>query len=342
MNLLEFAEQLIRIPSISGSEGAVIDFAEHVLRSWGATIERIPVTPGRDNLYASWGKPHIVFTTHLDVVPAPEHLFSPRVVNGRLYGRGACDCKGIAAAMASAVQQLRAEGVTDVGILFVVGEETDGDGAIAAALALKGRGINFLINGEPTELTLVKAHKGVLSLEVTTTGKSCHSGYPERGDSAVHRLIDGLARLRATPLPHDPVLGDTLVNIGKISGGVASNVVAPAASAVISLRSVSNNAELESHVREVLGSRIEVRRLYSMPATTMHVVEGFPTSVVAYGTDVPHLQEMGAKVLLMGPGTIHVAHTDEESIALEELTAGVAAYVRLAKTLHGELSRCRP
>lgn len=323
----DIAMQLMAVESTSGQEAAVIALAEALLQRRGWRTTRIPVTPGRDNLLAtSDDSPVVTLSTHLDTVPP---YIAPRRDAARLYGRGACDAKGIAAAMIVAAGELRAAGMP-VALLLVVGEETTHDGARAAnRVATTSR---MLINGEPTENRLALGTKGALRLRLRTTGRAAHSAYPHLGDSAIERLVTLLATLPSLELPRDELLGATTVNIGAISGGVADNVIAPSAEARLMARLVGPVEEtLERFMRWAHG-HAEVEAGETVPAVRLTRLEGFETEVVAYATDVPNLTNWGTPYLL-GPGSIHVAHTDDESVEIAQLEQAVELYVRLAGRL---------
>lgn len=314
---------LARIDSTSGREGDVIRFTERLLSDRGWTVTRIPVSAGRDNLLAAPSDaPGVTLSTHLDTVPP---FIAPRLEGERIWGRGSCDAKGIAAAMICAAERLRAQGHA-VSLLFVVGEETTHDGAHAAnAWPTTSRA---LINGEPTESTLAVGTKGALRLWLHAHGVAAHSAYPELGRSAIDALLDALHDVRALRFPTDPVLGDITINIGIIQGGVADNVIAAEAQARVMIRLVSDAEEVLARVREVVGERAVVHEVVRVPPVRLATVNGFPTSVVAYATDVPVLTAWGTPYLF-GPGSIRVAHRDDEHIEIEELRAAVDAYERL-------------
>jgi acetylornithine deacetylase len=314
---------LMRIDSTSGREGEVVQFAQATLESRGWTVSRIPVSEGRDNLYARAGDtPLVTLSTHLDTVPP---FIAPRVERGRVWGRGACDAKGIAAAMICAAERLIAREVP-VALLFVVGEETTHDGAHTAnAWPTTSRA---LIDGEPTESTLAVGTKGALRLLFRAEGVAAHSAYPHLGRSAIHTLLDVLDDVRALELPSDPVLGDTTLNVGVVAGGVADNVVAASASARVMIRLVSDADDVLARVQEAARDRVEIREIVRVPPMRLATIDGFPTSVVAYATDVPVLSTWGTPYLF-GPGSINVAHRDDEHIEIEELHAAIDAYERL-------------
>ena len=324
-DVLAIAMQLMATESTTGNEGRVIAVAEGILHDLGWNVRRIPVTPGRDNLLAYGDRPvELVFSTHLDTVP-PYH--PPHIDGDRLLGRGACDAKGVAAAMICAATSLRAQGLA-VGVLLVVGEESPHDGARAANAVPNS--CRVLINGEPTESKLAVGTKGALRCTITTHGKAAHSAYPHLGISATSNLVRLLTELETLALPTHAVLGATTVNIGGLSGGVADNVVAPEATARLMVRLVTPADDTIALLREWLGDRGELRIETIVPPMLLGAVPGFETDVVAYATDVPELSNWGTPYLF-GPGSIHVAHTDHEFIDIGELRAAVGAYERLAK-----------
>ena len=323
-DVAQLALRLMRVESTSGHEGPVVAEAEALLRARGWTVARIPVSPGRDALLArAAGDPVVTFCTHLDTVPP---FIPPRLEGDRLWGRGACDAKGIAAAMLLAAERLRARGVA-AALLFVVGEETTHDGARAAnAIPTTSR---ILIDGEPTDSTLAVGTKGTLRAVVRTHGRAAHSAYPERGHSATRDLVRLLATLDDVAWPHDPLLGPTTVNIGQLAGGVADNVFAPEASARLMLRTVTDTDATWRLLQAWAGDRATLERGIAVPPVRLAVVDGFATSVAAFATDIPALDRWGTPYLF-GPGSIHVAHTDDEHVSVAELAAAVDAYERLA------------
>ena len=322
---VDLAELLMQVDSTSGREGEVIALAERLLNARRWTTRRINVSEGRDNLLAlpSRGDPSVCFSTHLDTVPP---FIPPSRDGDRLRGRGSCDAKGIAAAMILAAEALRER--VPAALLLVVGEETTHDGAHAANQApLPTR---VLINGEPTESTLALGTKGALRFTLRTSGKAAHSAYPHLGRSATAALVKLLAELEGLELPRDELLGDTTINIGRLTGGVADNVIAPEAEARLMARLVGPADELLALVRRWVKGRAALETGASVPAVRLTALPGFPTSVVSYATDVPNLAGWG-QPLLFGPGSINVAHTDEEFVSMTELRAAVDAYVRLAE-----------
>ncbi len=321
---LELAVALMSIDSTSGQEAAVVAFAAELLESRGWPVTRIPVTEGRDALLAaSASQPDVTFSTHLDTVPP---FIPPRVDGHVLWGRGSCDAKGIAAAMIVAAERLRDRDLP-VALLFVIGEETSHDGAHAANRLKTGSRV--LINGEPTENTLAVGTKGALRLELRTRGVAAHSAYPHLGHSAIEQLLALLNELPTLSLPSDPVLGSTTLNIGQIGGGVADNVVAPEAWARLMFRVVTPPQEMLALLDDWVGNRAELVPGAAVPPVRLNTVPGFPTAVMAYATDVPELTNWG-RPYLFGPGSILMAHRDDERVHVEELRSAVDAYERLA------------
>jgi acetylornithine deacetylase len=330
MHLHALARTLIDIDSTTGHEAAIGEFLFQYLeqlidrtgRSDIAAVERMPVEGERFNVFAAWGEPAVVLSTHMDTVPP----FFPSSEDGdHLYGRGACDTKGGIAAMLHAVEELLAEGRRGFGLLLLVGEETDSLGAQVANRY--PRGSRYLVDGEPTENRLALGCKGYLYLALEAEGRAAHSAYPELGDSAIDKLLDVLARLRSLSLPADPVLGDTTLNVGTLAGGRASNMVADHARAEVTLRTVGETADLRRRiaaaVHAVPGARIaEIRET---PAIHLANLPGFETTTVKYTTDIPRLGAWGEPFLL-GPGSIHVAHTPGERVAKQEIQEAVRLY----------------
>jgi acetylornithine deacetylase len=340
MDLFELTRALVDIESVTNNEAAAGEFLFRCLSplaaKYGGHVERMPVEAQRFNVFASWGKPVVTLSTHMDTVPP----FFPLSEDDEFFwGRGACDAKGIIAAMICAVEKLLAESVSDLGLLFVVGEERNSAGARVAAKT--PRGSRYLINGEPTENKLCLASKGALRFELVARGQLAHSGYPELGRSAIDGLLDVLEDIRHLPLPKDSLLGKTTLNIGTISGGRAPNVVADEARAELMFRLVGDAAPVREAVHEAAAGRVEVREVLYTPVFHFSAFDGLPTSVVAFTTDVPTLQETWGTPFLIGPGSIHVAHTAEERIAKQDLRDAVPIYARMAKRLlasHAEAS----
>ena len=321
------ARQLIDIDSTTGNEGQVAGVLAACLRDRGYSVLEQPLQNNRCNVIAAAGEPKLVFSTHFDCVPP---FFPSRVDGDTLYGRGACDAKGILAAQVAAAETLRSRGETRVGLLFVAGEERGSDGAIAAnKIASPSK---FLINGEPTDNRLGSATRGVLRVRLSTAGRAAHTGYPELGESAIEKLIDVLTALRVANWPVDPVLGTTHYTVGLIKGGVAPNVIPASAEAEIIFRSVSDHAQLRAVLQSVVADRARIDEVVEVPPVSLRTEKGFDTAVFSYTTDIPFLENWGTP-LLLGPGSIHVAHTDREHVKISELREGVTRYVTLATAL---------
>lgn len=328
---ISLTRELAAIPSPTGEEGAVTAYLAGLLAELGHQVVRQPVSPGRENLYAWREPPAVVFATHLDVVPP--HL-PVREDAEWIWGRGVCDAKGIAAAMIEAAERLAAEGERRIGLLFLVGEEAGSDGAMAAAaLEPKGR---FLVNGEPTDNRLVTASKGTLRVDLTAVGRAAHSGYPREGSSAILPLLETISRIRRMPVPFDPALGETTINVGLIRGGVAPNVIPDHAEATLLFRTVGPTDVIRERIPALLDSGVTVRFTAETPAIASPTLEGWESTTVAFASDLPFLAPWGYGVM-MGPGSIRVAHTVDERIRKDELMEGVERYVRLARALLAQL-----
>jgi acetylornithine deacetylase len=332
MNLFELTSALVDIESVTNHEKSVGDFLESHLSAlaseYSGRLERIPAAVDRDNIFACWGEPIVTLSTHMDTVPP---FFASREDAEFIYGRGSCDAKGIIAAMISAAENLLARGTRNIGLLFVVGEERNSAGAHAAAMA--PRGSRFLINGEPTENRLALGSKGALRYELIAKGKLAHSAYPELGHSAIHTLLDVLSEIRAIPLPSEPTLGASTLNVGTVSGGRAPNVVADEARAEIMFRTVGDPAAIRDGVARAVAGRAEAHEVLYTPAVRLSSFDGLPSTVVAFTTDIPTFGDAWGRPFLIGPGSIHVAHTAEERIAKKELSEAVEIYSRMVKQL---------
>ena len=324
---IRLTRELVDIDSTTGREGAAGALLGRMLRDLGYTVLEQPVSDGRFNVYASIQAPTLVFSTHFDCVPP---FFPSREERGRLYGRGACDAKGIAMAQLAAAERLRAIGRSDIGLLFVVGEERGSDGAkLANELA---PGSKFLINGEPTDNRLALATRGVYRSRVSATGRAAHSSQPELGESAIEKLIDALIALRSVEWPSDPDLGTTYYTVGVVRGGVAPNVIPAAAEAEVLFRTVGDHDEVRRRLEAAVAPFARAEELHHVPPVRLGTVPGFDTAVFNFTTDVPFLDRWGTR-LLIGPGSINVAHTADEFIEIAELEKAVDAYVKLARHL---------
>src|SRR5712691_467401 len=329
-DLVSLACDLVDVPSVSGEEAQLARFVASYLTELGYHVELFDAAPGRPNVLATTDQPpRIVFSTHLDTVPP--HV-PARLADGVLYGRGACDAKGIVAAQIAAAERLRAEGVREIGLLFVVDEEMGSAGARAANAHPCARECRWLVDGEPTDNRLAAGSKGSLRLTLRTAGVTAHSAYPEQGQSAIDLLLDVLADVRGTAWPRDPFFGDTTVNIGVVAGGTRPNVVAGEARADLQIRLVTDPEPVRQLLERAVGGRARIEYLTAVPPLRLTTVAGFETCVVRFTTDIPHLSNWG-RPLLLGPGSILDAHTEHERISLAELQGGVDAYVRLVRAL---------
>src|ERR1700680_4098523 len=336
MDAITLTRQLVAIESISGNEAAVGNYLYGELCGVGYRTRRMPVEGERFNIYATSpekANPDVVFSTHMDTVPP----FIPSSEDaGRIYGRGSCDAKGIIAAQVAAAERLRQQGI-HVGLLFVVGEERDSLGAqVANEYSANGHGARsrFLINGEPTENRLALASKGTLRVEVTANGRMAHSAYPELGESAIDKLIPALSRLRAMPLPSDPEVGPCTLNIGLIEGGRAPNVIPDYAHADLLYRLIGPSQDLRREIMATAGNQVKTTFPLEIPFLRLRTVDGLPTMTAAFTTDIPFLNNWG-EPLLIGPGSIHVAHTEGEYIEKQQLADAIDLYCKIAKQLAG-------
>ena len=331
-DVVALAAELLAIESPTFAEGPAVDFVARwlVARGWNVTVQE--VTPKRGNVWASRRGGGVTLSTHLDTVPP---FVPPRLEGDRLYGRGACDAKGIAAAMMAAADRLTEQGEDRVDLLLVVGEEKGSDGARAANhLPASSK---FLVNGEPTESTLATGAKGSLRVTLRTRGRAAHSAYSHLGRSAIEPMLALLPTLKQVPLPVDPVLGETTVNIGVLRGGTEANVVPESAEAEMMFRLVGDVADVQRAVEAWVGDRAEIVYGSTIPAQRFHVIPGFETAPMSYTTDIPLLGRWGTP-LLFGPGSIHVAHTPDEHIEVAELRAAVDSYERLVRALLAEVA----
>jgi acetylornithine deacetylase len=332
MDLFKLTRTLIDIDSVTPNECAVgtclFEYLSALADRHSGEVERLEVAPQRFNVFASWGDPIVTLSTHMDTVPP---FISSREDSDYIWGRGACDAKGIVAAMIAAAARLLENGVWNFGLLFVVGEERGSAGAIAAAKT--PRGSQYLINGEPTENRLALASKGALRFEITARGKLAHSAYPELGHSAIHALLDVLQDIRRIPLPYDRLLGESTLNIGTIRGGHAPNVVADEARAEIMFRTVGNVSPIRAALPAAIAGRAQAREVSHTSALRLTTFDGLPTTVVSFATDIPVLGDHWGKPFLIGPGSIHVAHTADEHIAKTSLVEAVEIYARMVTQL---------
>ena len=335
MNQFELTKALMNVPSVSGEEEAVGFFLRDHLLSLGWTVELQNVSENQNNVIAYLNEtPRVWFSTHIDTVPP---FIPPTEDDEKIYGRGACDAKGIIAAQITAAEQIRSEGIEDIGLLYTVEEERASTGARAANEHPLAAKCEYMINGEPTDNDLAIGSKGSFRLKIKTTGKAAHSAYPEEGESAIEALLDILDDIRHTKFPNDDFFGETTVNIGVIEGGVALNVIAPRAEASLLIRLTTPRAQIEDALLSVIRGRGEIEVLSCSEPVRMLEVEGFKQKTVRFTTDIPYLTNWG-QPLLLGPGSILVAHTKNEFVFKKDLEQAVELYTTLTKDL---LSRKR-
>ena len=332
MKAFELTRRLINIESITPNEREIGNYLAHYLgelsQRFAGELERLKVEKDRDNLFLRFGEPMVVLSTHMDTVPP----FIPCSEDEEyIQGRGACDTKGIIASMIAAAEELLEAGRRNFGLLFVVGEERNSAGALAAAKT--PRGSRFLINGEPTENKLALGSKGALRIEVSARGRMAHSAYPELGDSAIERLLNSLERIRRVKLPSDQLLGPSTLNIGTISGGRAPNVIPDTAHAELLVRVVGDVTQLLEDIKSAAKPDTEAHDMLLIPAVRLGSLEGFETTVVAYTTDIPAFGGSWGQPFLIGPGSIHVAHTSEERIAKVNIIEAIQLYRQLVERL---------
>ena len=325
---IRLTRELIDIDSTTPNEIQAGEFIANMLASLGYTVYRQKVVDGRFNVIARTSvDPVVVFSTHFDCVPP---FFPSREAEGRVYGRGACDAKGILLAQVAAAEKLRAAGEERIGLLFVVAEERGSEGARRANEIEPGS--RFLINGEPTDNRLGIATRGVYRVRLRASGRAAHSSLPELGESAIDKLLDALMALRTVDWPDDPVLGRTFYSVGLINGGVAPNVISPNADAEIMFRTIGDHVELRRAIESRVGGLVSVEDVLVVPPVRMTTVPGIESAVFAFTTDIPWLDRWGAP-LLLGPGSVTVAHTDDEYCGIDELLRARDIYADLAKQL---------
>ena len=329
MDIVALTRQLIDIESTTGDEGQVGHFLLEELSRLGYNVQRMVAEGERANVYATdpqQPNPPVVLSTHMDTVPP---YIPSSEDDERIYGRGSCDAKGIIAAQIAAAERLRQDGIY-VGLLFLVGEERDSLGAKVANQ--QANGCKFLINGEPTENRVATASKGALRVELTSSGRMAHSAYPELGESAIDKLVEALHRLRAMKLPSDPKVGPCTLNIGTIGGGRAPNVIPDKAQALLLYRLIGPSETLRREITQTVGNLAKVEFTLEIPFVRLRTFEKLPTMVAAFTTDIPALNNWG-QPMLVGPGSIHVAHTPKEHVEKKHLQEAVDLYYAIAKKL---------
>lgn len=328
----------MNIPSVSGEEEAVGFFLHDHLSELGWNVELQPVgdvpedaaTPRQNNVIATLNDtPRVWFSTHMDTVPP---FIAPTEDDEKIYGRGACDAKGIIAAQITAAEQLRKEGIEDIGLLYTVEEERASSGAKAANLHPIAAKCEYMINGEPTDNDLAIGSKGSFRLKIKTRGKAAHSAYPEEGDSAIEKLLDILQDVRTTRFPNDEFFGETTVNIGTIDGGIALNIIPPHAEASLHFRLTTKRGPIEEALENIVRGRGEIEVLSCSEPVKLHAVDGFTQKAVRFTTDIPHMPNW-SKPMLLGPGSILVAHTKDEFVLKKDLETAVELYAELVKKL---------
>lgn len=324
--LVAFAADLVDIDSTTGREGEAGRWLAEELRRRGFAVVEQPVDEDRFNVFAHVGNPVAVLSTHFDCVPP---FFPSRVDGSRLHGRGSCDAKGILASQVAAAEILRASG-TPIGLLFVVGEERGSDGADASNALAPGT-CRFVINGEPTDNRLATATRGMFRVKLAAAGRAFHSAYPDLGESAIEKLVDALVELRTVDLPTDPALGRTNYTVGLVTGGVAPNVVPASAEAEVMFRTIGDAALVRRAIAS-LETRVSIEPILEVPPVSLMTVPGFDTAAFPYTTDIPLLRSWG-QPLLFGPGSVLVAHTPHEAIAIDDLVTARDGYVKIVREL---------
>jgi len=332
MDPFQLTRALVDIDSVTPNEENVgqflFDHLSQIAARTGGLVERLEVEPHRYNVLAHWGDPVVTLSTHMDTVPP---FFSSREDPDFIWGRGACDTKGIIASMIHAAEALVTDGLRGIALLFVVGEERNSAGAYAAARS--PRGSRYLINGEPTENKLAVGSKGALRYEIVAQGRMAHSAYPHLGESAIEKLLDALEKIRRIPMPDDAILGPSTLNIGTIQGGRAPNIIPDHARAEVFFRLVDSGDSIRAAVAEASRGLTKANEVLYIPAVHLGSVDGLKTSVVSYTTDIPAFNGAWGKPFLLGPGSIHFAHTDEERIPKAELLESIGIYQKLVRTL---------
>lgn len=330
MDLFELTKSLMNIPSVSGEEEAVGFYLRDYLESLGWTVELQDVASGQRNVIAYLNEtPRVWLSTHMDTVPP---FIAPTEDDEKIYGRGSCDAKGIIAAQITAAELLRKEGIEDIGLLYTVEEERASTGAKVANGHPMAAKCEYLINGEPTDNDLAIGSKGAFRAKIKTKGKAAHSAYPEQGDSAIEKLLDILEDVRHTKFPSDDFFGETTCNIATLDGGIALNVIPPNAEAGLLIRLTTDEEPIRHALESLIRDRGELEVLsYSLPVKMLEV-DGFKQKVVRFTTDIPHLGNWG-QPLLLGPGSILVAHTKDEFVLKKDLETAVGLYHDLVSNL---------
>jgi acetylornithine deacetylase len=332
MDAFELTRALVDIDSVTPHEEQVgvylFEYLSRLAERTRGRVERMEVEPHRFNVLATWDQPVVTLSTHIDTVPP---FFASREDGEWIWGRGACDTKGIIASMIHAVEALLAEGLRGIALLFVVGEERNSAGAYVAAS--QKRGSRYIINGEPTENKLAVGCKGALRYEITARGRMAHSAYPHLGESAIEKLLDALDRVRRIKLPEDPLLGISTLNIGTIQGGRAPNVIPDHAVAEVFIRLVDSGDTSRVAIAQAVEGFAEAKEVLCIPALQLGALDGFEGTVVSFTTDIPAFGDSWGRPFLLGPGTIHLAHTDQERIRKADILEAIEIYKKLVRQL---------
>ena len=352
-DVFALTSELITYQAVTGAEKSVLDYLCKWFQQQDWSFEKIPVKDdSRYCILVKFGQPRIVFTTHVDVVPAKPEQFQPIVKEQdgdlALFGRGACDAQGILCTMIAACKQLEVEANKDFALLVVFEEEAGGLGAQSAAVALQNQGIEYIVNGEPTQNKLAVGHKGVVRFSVVAKGKNAHSGYPELGDDANRKLIEAASQLYKLDCGKHPILGVGTINIGEITGGTAHNIISDYAKMEVMLRNVIDAEEMKERVIAALDSdsesnleldesNLELDFLILEDPVELEALADLPSTVVSYYTDIPSFKVLNAKAVLYGPGDIARAHTDEEYILASEVKQAIVDYQKIFKALKKKL-----
>ena len=322
--------ELIDIPSVTGEEFQIGTSLGELLIRLGYHVELQDIAPERSNIIArTEARPRVVLSTHMDTVPP---FIPSREDDEFIYGRGACDAKGIIAAQIAAAERLRAEGFNEIGLLFTVDEEVNSAGAKVANEHPLAESCEYLINGEPTDNKLAIGTKGSLQATIKTKGRAAHSAYPEQGDSAIEKLLDVLNDIRSTEWPAHEVFGETTCNIGVLSGGTRANVIPADAEATIQIRLAIDSVAARSLLENAIDGRAALDYKSVHDPIRLLALDGFEQMIARFTTDIPYLSNWG-KPLLIGPGSILDAHTDGEKVRKSDLLAAVDLYVQLVKQL---------
>jgi len=330
VDVLRLTRELIDIPSVTGEEFQIGTALGELLIRRGYQVELQDVSPERSNIIATTqAQPRVVLSTHMDTVPP---FIASNEDDEFIYGRGACDAKGIIAAQIAAAERLRGDGIDEIGLLFTVDEEVTSAGAKVANAHPAAESCEFLINGEPTDNRLAIGTKGSLQAAISTTGRAAHSAYPEQGESAIEKLLDVLNDIRAIDWPSNEVFGETTCNIGIVSGGTRANVIPDAAHATIQIRLAASGLAIKEHLEYAIAERATIDYKSVHDPIRLLTLAGFEQMVARFTTDIPYLSNWG-RALLIGPGSILVAHTDDEKVSKAELLNAVDLYANLVKSL---------